>query len=136
MKKLVIAALIITSVALLFPLRMMILSFDTHFVTEFMSGWNHRIREMIQSEQISYSQGMLLIFNEDIVVSVIRRAVYVLTVWLLSIIILMIGSLNVNRTVWINGLLIMALLLSLPLVIVPLLLVIAVILFNYKKGFS
>ncbi|TDM03899.1 hypothetical protein [Macrococcus carouselicus] len=133
MKKFMIAALVMTSVVLLFPLRLMILSFDHTFVMEFLGGWNHRIREMIQAEQISYSQGMLLIFNEAMMVSMLRRVVYALSAWLLVSIAVIAGSLNARNPVVVNFLLLLAIVVTAPLLVVPVLLLIALILYNRTR---
>ncbi|TDL98815.1 hypothetical protein ERX27_01600 [Macrococcus brunensis] len=129
-------SLIITGAVMLFPLKIMILTFDPGFINEFTGGWNHRIREMIQEERISYSQGMLLIFNYEMTVSVMRRAVLGLSIWLVSLAAVLITALNVIRKSLLNILLVVAIVISLPLVIVPVLLIGVLIVVNMKKSLT
>lgn len=133
-KTLLVLSLIMTGAALLFPLKLMILTFDPDFISEFTGGWNHRIREMIQEERLSYSQGMLLIFNAEMTVSVMRRAVLGLSIWLLSLAAVLMTSLNVSGKRLLNMLLAAAIIISLPLVVVPVLLLVVLIVINTQKS--
>lgn len=130
---LIVSVIVMLSVLLLFPLRFLTLSYDPQFLTEFVSGWNHRIRALILENRLSYTQGMQLILNTHTAQVVLQRSLVVALGLQLLPIIMLAASLITRRIIVRRSLVVLAAVLTSIMIVPPIILVTALIIDIRKK---